>query len=801
MLEQYCGDCHFDGAKKGGVAFDGFKTDEDALTNKELWSMVLRNVRGNIMPPPKRERIPAAEQQRLAEWIKQDVFGIDPGHIDPGRVTVRRLNRVEYRNTVRDLTGVDYDTESEFPPDDTSYGFDDIGDALNLSPMLLEKYLDAANRIVAQAVPTQSRAIAERTLAGAGFHATKEAPPNGGWALSLSYYKAALVVNSFQAEHPGHYRLTLDLTAAEHYVDDQFDANKCRLIFKADGRELDRRDFGREGWQNFRFDYEEDWEAGDHEFSLEVQPLTEEKQVRSLTLRINSLTISGPSDPRFWEEPPNYRRFFPKPVPADAAGRRAYARKVLGDFAAKAFRRPVDERTIGRLTELAEGRSREAGGTFEAGVAQGMVAVLASPQFLYRQERPASGGPTPLIDEYSLASRLSYFLWSTMPDEELTWLAGEGQLRSNLDGQVKRMLADPKAKALARNFTGQWLQARDIDLVALDPRTILSSQDKKDTNGEESRREFRELMAMEHLTPEEKQKLDALRQNFGKSFRRLGVPFDELRGPLRQEVELFFANVVSEDRSALDFLDSDYTFLNERLAQYYGLTNLGVTGPEMRRVQLPAGCARGGVLTMGGALIVTSNPTRTSPVKRGLFLLDNVLGNPPPPPPPNVPALEDVDKSAHDHELTLRETLAIHRDKPVCASCHNRMDPLGLAFENFNALGMWRDKDHGQPIDGAGVLMSGESFRTPSELKRILIENHRLEFYRTLTEKLLTYALGRGVEWQDAETVDHIVDSLDHANGRFSTLLDGVIRSIPFQRMRSTEMLGNDSRSTNKEKS
>ncbi|HWD21051.1 MAG TPA: DUF1592 domain-containing protein [Verrucomicrobiae bacterium] len=802
MLVQYCGDCHLDGMKKGNVSLDDFKTDRDALTNKDLWAMVLKNVRGNIMPPPKKEQPTAAERERLVQWIKFDVFGIDPRNIDPGRVTVRRLNRVEYRNTIRDLTGVDFDTDSEFPPDDTGYGFDDIGEVLNLSPMLLEKYLDAANRIVAQAVPAQSRVMPEKILPGRAFHATN-APGSEAWGnLSLSYYDPALVVNSFHAEHAGHYQVAVDLTANERYVEDQFDANKCRLIVRIDGKEVGRYEYGRESGQPFHYDYAQDWTAGDHQVALEIEPLTHEKQIRSLTLRLVSATIHGPADAQYWVEPPNYRRFFPKIVPADAAARHIYAREILGDFASKAFRRPADAETVERLTALAENRAQEPGATFEAGISHAFVAILASPRFLYRQEHAASTQATPFIDEYSLASRLSYFLWSTMPDAELMSLAAAGKLRAGLDNQVQRMLADPKAAALAKNFTGQWLQARDIDIVAVDPRTILSSQEKKDPHAEEMRAQFREFAAKDHLTAEEKEKFNKLREGFRKTFGRFNLQFDyDLRTAMRQEVELYFSHIVHEDRSVLDFLQSDYTFLNERLARHYGLTNLNVTGSQMRLVKLPADSPRGGVLTMGGVLAVTSNPTRTSPVKRGLFVLDNILGNPPPPAPPNIPALEDIEKGAHDHDLTLRETLAIHREKPVCASCHNHMDPLGLAMENFNALGMWREHDHGEPIDCTGTLLSGESFQSPRELKQILVANHHLEFYRTLTEKLLTYALGRGLEPQDTETVDQIVDQMEKANGRFSALLGGVIHSIPFQKTRQSPLLGGPETAMTKEKS
>ena len=380
----------------------------------------------------------------------------------PGRVTLRRLNRAEYHNTVRDLTGVDFNADAEFPPDDTGYGFDDIGDVLTVLPLLLEKYVDAASAIVDQAV------------------------------------------------------------------------------LKATNRSKMRE------------------------------------------------------------------RFFTRSAPDDAAGRRQYAREVLGNFAGRAFRRPVDGKTLDRLVALAGGVYNQPGKTFEAGVAQAMVAVLASPRFIFRSEQAATGSskePYPLVDEYSLASRLSYFLWSTLPDDELSGLAARGELRKNLAAQVKRMLADPRSEAMVNNFTGQWLQARDVEGIAINSEAVLARDRAKGKGGGNQ-------TAIE---------LDG-----------------QLRHAMRRETEMVFSSVLHEDRSVLELIDSDYTFLNQKLAAAYGLTNLGVTGSEMRRVSLPPDCPRGGVLTEGTVLVVTSNPDRTSPVKRGLFILNNILGSPTPPPPPNI---------------------------------------------------------------------------------------------------------------------------------------------------------------------
>ena len=650
VLETYCFDCHADGANKGKVAFDTFASDQARLQDHDLWRRVLRNLRAGLMPPAKKARPSAAQQDQVAQWIETTVFRIQPDNPDPGQVRVRRLNRAEYHNTIRDLMGVEFDAEGQFPPDDTGYGFDTIGDVLTLPPMLLEKYLAAANQIVAQAVPL--------------------APPA----------------------------------------------------------------------------------ATNHASAL------------------------------------NYTRFFPKEVPATPEARRGYAGELLRGFARRAFRRPVDESTVARLVALAEGTYSRSNLTFEAGVAQGMVAVLASPRFLFREEHAQPGGDAksfPFIDEYSLASRLSYFLWSSMPDQELFHLAEQGRLRACLPAQLARLLKDDRSRALVRNFAGQWLRARDIQSVPIEARAVLEREAKPDPTAQRHRARFRELnkKPADSLTSAEKDELAALRAAFKARDRSpRGDLSPELRRAMRGETEAVFSFVIREDRSLLELIDSDYTFLNERLAEHYGIPD--VLGPELRRVSLPPDSPRGGVLTEGTVLVATSNPTRTSPVKRGLFILDNILGTPPPSPPPDVPPLEAAAKPVGGRIPSLREALAVHRADALCSSCHNRMDPLGLAFEHFNALGRWRDTEWDEPIEASGQLITGEEFGSVRELKRILVQNHARDFYRTLTEKMLTYALGRGLEDYDTAAVDEIVARLEKSNGRPSVLLAGIVESVPFQKCR-----------------
>jgi hypothetical protein len=490
-----------------------------------------------------------------------------------------------------------------------------------------------------------------------------------------------------------------------------------------------------------------------------------------------------------WVRPQRYDRFFPHEAPDDVAGRRQYARELLEHFATKAFRRSPDPETVERLTALAESVYSH-DHTFESGIASAMTAALASPRFLFREEG-VDTAPTaahPLIDEFALASRLSYFLWSTMPDDELFRLAGQRRLRENQTAQVRRMLADPRSKEFIHNFTGQWLQARDIDSVIINAFAVVSGDEKRDPDMDRRRERFRELRKKppEELTDAEKAELEQVRAAFFGGFRRFRQ-FEltgELRRAMRQETEMLFEHILREDRSLVELIDSDYTFLNERLAQHYGISD--VSGPEMRLVRLPADSLRGGVLTQGTVLAITSNPDRTSPVKRGMFILENLLGTPTPPPPPNIPPLEDAAKKIADHVPTLRESLELHRSQSLCSSCHDRMDPLGLALEHFNALGMYRADRPDRTYDTSGQLVTGESFTTIRDLKRILANEHRRDFYRCLTEKMLTYALGRGLDYHDLETVDVILQRFENENGRPSALLMGIIESAPFQKRGTT---------------
>jgi hypothetical protein len=669
------------------------------------------------------------------------VLKLDPENPDPGRVTIRRLNRQEYRYTIEDLLGVDFNVNDALPPDDTGYGFDTIGDVLSISPMLMEKYLDAARQIVAEAVRPHEAKIPTMTLAGDDFKAPAPLKKTGKW---LPFNQPVEVTRKRVIEHAGEYQVTVEYKTMGSA---EATSHEATLGLRVNGEEVDTESVGWDNRSSIQFSTKVKLVEGENTFALvtkeEAKPLEGEKP---LVLVVNAVALKGPLDGRVKVYPKEYYRvFFKGGPPAQPAQREAYARAIVRRIADGAFRRPVDEATLDRLMKLFGLAAKEPKVAFEDAVAHAVTAVLASPRFLFRAEvqpEPDNPGKVVPVDEFALASRLSYFLWSSMPDEELFSLARRGELRANLDDQVERMLDDAKAERFVENFVGQWLLTRDVEGINVDPRRVLGIRD------------------------------------LGEAFKVFG---GRQRRAMRLETEMLFGHLLKENRSALELFTADYSFLNESLAKFYGIP--GVKGEEMRKVSLPKDSHRGGILTHGSLLLVTSNPTRTSPVKRGLFVLENLLHTPAPPAPPDVPTLEEVKKSGK-RNLTMRETMEIHREKPLCASCHARMDPIGLALENFNAVGMFRAEEEGKPIDTAGQLITGETFGTVAELNQIMVSSRRKDFYRCLTSKLLTYALGRGTEYYDAPTIDRIVGEMEKNDGKMRALIQSLVQSVPFQRRR-----------------
>ncbi|MEZ6079312.1 MAG: DUF1592 domain-containing protein [Pirellulaceae bacterium] len=798
ILERHCFACHGDGANEGQVALDDFAAIEPTL-RPLLWSRVLKSVRAGIMPPAGEERLSPEELDTLQTWIKLDALGNNPDHSDPGHVTLRRLNRHEYHYTILDLLDYDYDTQVHFPPDDSGHGFDNIGSLLNTPPMLVEKYLRAANEIVRAAVPSASRVVREQTLPAERFF-DAERPTD-----RIVCREPQLVTANFPIDLPGEYLIEAKFQV---YGSPYFGYLQTHVGFLVDGEPVHRDVYSQQEEKHRLIEtvrFRTSLREGNLTLAFEVDPVLDaegKKQGPSLTMRVFDVRIAGPFDESQYVTPPNYARYFPQPTPPiEKAERRNYARRVLRSFVSRAFRRPVNEATLDRLVQLAEATYSNDGSTFEQGIQQAMIATLSSRRFLYRVEQPAVAVvPTkfPPVDEYSLASRLSYLIWCSMPDEELLALAEAGKLRSQLAIQVERMLADSKSERFVENFVGQWLRTREVDTVEIDVRLVLA----RDLNFEADERSHRDQLNRIFLAERQKQEEDFLKgeqdpedaepprsillEMQAKQPPLPNVRLDRaLRNAMRQETEACFAHVLLENRSLLELIDSDYTFLNERLAQHYGISE--VKGAEMRKFELPQDSLRGGVLTHAGLLTITSQSTRTSAVKRGVFVLDNLLGTPAPPPPPDIPPLEDADDGAAKQSMTMREMLEWHRRNPACASCHARMDPIGFAMENFNALGMFRTEESGQRIDVSGELVTGETLESVDDLKKVLVGERRKDYYRCLTEKLLIYALGRGLEYSDTEAVDQIVARLEQDEGRAMSLVMRVIESVPFQKCRAAD--------------
>ncbi|HXJ57049.1 MAG TPA: DUF1592 domain-containing protein [Verrucomicrobiae bacterium] len=727
VLEKYCYGCHGRGKKKGGVALDLYSEGAAAAAaDPKTWEKVLQNLRTHVMPPDNKPQPSIREAAQVTGWIEAQVFHCDCAHPDPGRVTLRRLNRTEYNNTIRDLVGVNFEPAEDFPADDTGYGFDNIGDVLSMPPILMEKYLAAAERILDQAIlpedPAQARVkrFDAENLEGT---APSEAVETGGRRLGR---EGDINVNYLFPE-TGVYAVR-----AKAYGE-QFGPEPTKMTLSLNGRDLETFDVPVEFGHAEVYEVRLHVPVGTNRFAAAYinnyvnrnDPDPKKRGDRNLV--IEYLEITGPLDLQLPPVPETHARiFFKEGAPTN---RVEYARAIIARFASRAFRRPARLDEVDRLAGLAE-RALKQGETFQRSVELALQAVLISPHFLFRGElQPDPNNPHAVhpIDEYALASRLSYFLWSSMPDSELFDLVAAGKLRANLERQVRRMLQDPKAMALVQNFAGQWLQLRNLRVATPDAKTFPA--------------------------------------------------YDEaLRSAMQTETETFFEHVMRADRSVLDFLGANYTFVNERLARHYGIA--GVAGDKFQKVSL-RGTGRAGVLTQGAILTFTSNPTRTSPVKRGKYVLENILGTPPPPPPPNVPELKETKLTG-----TLRQRMEQHRENPTCASCHARMDPIGFGFEHFDGIGAWRQQDDTFPIDSAGQLVSGESFRSATDLVDILMKEKRAEFVRCLADKMLTYALGRGLEFYDKCALDGITAQMARKNYRFSSLVLAIVNSIPFQERR-----------------
>jgi Protein of unknown function (DUF1592)/Protein of unknown function (DUF1588)/Protein of unknown function (DUF1587)/Protein of unknown function (DUF1585)/Protein of unknown function (DUF1595)/Ca-dependent carbohydrate-binding module xylan-binding/Planctomycete cytochrome C len=724
FLAKHCYACHGNGKSKGDLVLDRFKDDESVVKNRKIWEDVKQMVQNGEMPPKEKPRPAAAEIDGILKSLDAVLGKIDcHGKGDAGRVTLHRLNRSEYNNTIRDLVGVDFKPAADFPNDDVGYGFDNIGDVLSMSPLLFEQYLSAAETILDKAIVVADLPQPAKNRVGGLRFSPRSAGSNRKMVGNALTEKGDLIGEGFYEE--GDYIVRVEAFGMQ--VGDQPVKAKVSVLDvtkefeikakQAEPQTLELKVRLRTGTTRVTVSF----------LNPYTDPKIQEAAKKDRQLVVRSIVFDGPYNPPPPKLPDSHKLLM---AHKEGVDQREAAREILARFATRAFRRPVKAEEVERFLKLYD-KSAKSGERFENRIRLTLSGVLVSPHFLFRVELDppnAKTGAVYPINEFELASRLSYFFWSSMPDDELFALAAQGNLRKNLDAQVKRLLKDPKSAAFVQNFAGQWLTIRKLDTINPDPK-VFPQFDK------------------------------------------------ELRDAMRRETELFFDAILREDHSILDFLDADFTFVNERLAKHYGIA--GVKGSAFKRVKLPP--ERGGVLTQASILTLTSNSTRTAPVKRGKWVLEQILNTPPPPPPPDVPNLPQ------ETELTgsLRQVMEQHRANPVCASCHERMDPIGFAFENFDAIGRWRDKDGKYPIDSSGVLPDGKTFKGPGELKTILKDKKDL-FGRCLTEKLLTYALGRGVEDYDKCAVDKILGVLDKNDYRFSVLLMETIRSEPFQMRTAT---------------
>jgi hypothetical protein len=752
LIGRYCAGCHNDKLQSGGLALTRLqKTLEGGhvADGAAEWEKAIVKLRAGLMPPAGLPRPDAATVDAFAASLEKGLDEAAAAHPNPGRPALHRLNRTEYANSVHDLLDVDVDAASYLPPDDMSHGFDNMAEVLNVSPTLMEGYIRAAGKISRTAVgdPEMSPLVetyrvpstfsqtghVEGTPFGTrgGMVIHHNFPADGEYIFRVTLYFTTNTL-LFGVYSPGEKveialngeRVALLNVNPLMKVDDDLRTGPVKV--KAGPQTVTvaflRRASG--PVDDFVMPYEQSLEDL---FVGRTQGLTALPHVRDLGIR-------GPYDATGVGDTPSRARIFAC-HPAAESDEIPCAKKILSGLARQAYRRPVTDSDMEDLLSIYQaGRNR---GGFEAGIRMGLQLILANPQFVFRFERTPAGvapGANYRIGDLELASRLSYFLWSSAPDEQLLGLAARRKLSvpAVLEQQVRRMLADPRSEALATNFAGQWLYLRNLKDAQPDIFTY---------------------------------------PNFD----------DNLLQSMRRETELFFDSIVREDRDVMDLLTADYTFVDERLARHYGIPN--IEGNRFRRVTVTEDYRRG-LLGQGSILTVTSFATRTSPVLRGKWVLDNLLGAPPPRPPANVPPLKENAEGAQP--LPVRERLEAHRANAACAACHRMMDPIGFSLENFDAVGAWRIHDTGFPIDPTGQLVDGTKLDGPVSLRRALT-GHSDAFIRTFTEKLLTYSLGRGIEYYDMPAVRAIDREAAGRNNRFSAFVLGIVKSVPFQTRRAEE--------------
>ena len=750
VVEKYCVTCHNDRTKTGDLSLEHLNF-ADVAADAEKFEKVVRKLGVGAMPPQGMPRPDNATHDALVAWIVAELDRAAIAAPNPGRAILRRQNRTEYANAIRDLLDLNVDVSALLPVDNSSYGFDNIADVLGITPVLMERYLTAARRLSAIAVGDPAEIATTQDTYKVRPDLSQDQHIEG---LPLGTRGGVVATHTFPLDAHYTFHVNLLQTTVNTVIGLEYPHD---VIVTVDGAEVARATVGGKEDLTKAFENSEvGANALDFRLTFRVFVKAGPRSVgaafvqRSAALRagqlqpflkttfdpvdytgiphIQWLTITGPFNQTGPGDTPSRRRIF-SCRPATVAEELPCATKILNTIARRAYRRPTtndDTATLVRFFQ--EGRKK---GSFDAGIELGLRRILASPDFVLRIEREPAGaqpGVPYKVSDLELASRLSFFLWSTIPDETLLQLAASGKLSTPvvLEQQVKRMLADPRAKALVDNFAGQWLHLRNLRSINPD---------------------LSEFPDFDH----------------------------NLRAAMLRELELFFDSIIREDRSIMDLMTANYTFVNERLARHYGIP--GIYGSHFRRITIDRD-ERRGLLGKGAILFVTSFANRTSPVVRGKWILENLMGTPPPPPPPNVPALED--NVAGQKPKTLRERVESHRANPTCANCHRVMDPIGFALEPFDATGAWRATDAGNPIDAAGQLANGVKVDGPVTLRNALVEDPTV-FALTMTEKMFIYALGRGLEAHDMPAVRGVVRAAARNNYRFSSLVLGVARSTPFQ--------------------
>jgi hypothetical protein len=754
IVDRYCLNCHNELDFAGDLSFEVLDIG-NVGKNPATWEKAVRKLRVRAMPPHDRDILRPDEREytALLSYLETALDAYAVKRPDPGRPeTFHRLNRAEYQNAVRDLLALEVDATALLPGDNASHGFDNVNVG-ELSPTLLDQYVASARKVSRLAVGTPVRVPAAQTVV-----LPLDLTQNDHVDEALPFGTRGGTTFSYVFPQDGDYQFQIRLTRdRDDRLEGLAEAQQLELI--VDGERLQLFDLpaltaaqtqsaayaDKEGDADAKLSGRFPVSAGPHTVGVAFlkrpsalseaarQPFFADYNGRNMAA-IFSVSVAGPYGGRGPGETPSRRRIFTC-TPATTADETACARRIIASLARRAYRRPATPTDVDDLVVFYN-EGRAGGGTFDRGIEMALRALLVSPQFLFRIERDPAGVPphTPYrLNDLELASRLSFFLWSSIPDDALLEAATRGSLKQPrvLERHVRRMLADPRADALVTNFAAQWLHLRNLSASAPDPR----------------------------LFPD----------------------FDDnLRRAFRRETQLFFESIKEQDRSVLDLLSADYTFVNERLAKHYGIPN--VYGGHFRRVALPKDSPRRGLLGQASILTVTSYGDRTSPVQRGKWILENLMGLTPPPPPPNVPALKE--RVAGGTVLTMRQRIAQHRENPACAGCHNLMDPIGLATENFDAVGRWRTLEDGAPLDASGALPDGAVFTGIEGLRAALLRRPEL-FAGTLTEKLLTYAVGRGLEPADAPAVRAIVRASGATDYRFSSLILGVVNSAPVQMRRS----------------